>query len=180
MSLTRIETDRLILRKPDARDTAAYVDFFSSERAKYIEVMRADDAWRAFATEIGHWEIRGWGMFTVCLKDAEDTPIGLVGPWFPAGWPEKEIGWMMYPNAEGHGFAYEAASATLQHAINDLGWESAVSYIDKNNARSIKLAERLGAKIDAQAQGPKQKNLQVYRHAAADWRDADGGMEAYS
>jgi len=175
----RLTTQRLVLRRPDGRDTQAYIDFFTSERARYIERMSETAAWRAFAIEAGHWTIRHWGMFTVCLAGDEDTPIGLVGPWYPADWPEKEIGWILYPGHEGAGYAEEAARATLTHAFCMLGWDTAVSYIDPANSRSIALAEKLGARRDDAAPRKNPGDL-VYRHDPALWLDADGGMEAYA
>ena len=44
-----------------------------------------------------------------------------------------------------------------------LGWETAVSYIDPKNLDSIRLAERLGAKKDHEAQTIDGSDA-VYRH----------------
>jgi RimJ/RimL family protein N-acetyltransferase len=52
------------------------------------------------------------------------------------------------------------------HAFRDLGWTTAVSYIDPDNARSIALAERLGAVRDRGARQPVfDKPCLVYRHS---------------
>ena len=45
------------------------------------------------------------------------------------------------------GAAAEAAAAVRDHARTHLGWKTAVSYIDLDNARSIALARRLGAAV---------------------------------
>ncbi len=50
-----------------------------------------------------------------------------------------------------------------RHAYEDLGWETAVSYIDPANARSIALAERLGCTRDDAADRVHPDDL-VYRH----------------
>jgi len=163
--IERLETQRLVLRRPRARDWPAFLGYAMSSRAQYTGGLQWNGhAWRTFAAEIGHWEIRGYGMFIVTER-GDDAAIGLAGPWYPVGWPEREIGWMMFDAAhEGRGYAGEAAGAALAHAFGPLGWDTAVSYIHPENARSRALAERLGAAIDPEAIGPGQGPALVYRH----------------
>lgn len=94
-----VETERLVLRQPTVDDGQAYVDFFMSDRCKYIEgPMNERDAWRAFYTEAGHWDLRGFGMFAVTVRGSDEA-VGMVGPWFPHTWPEPELGWIVYEGA---------------------------------------------------------------------------------
>lgn len=159
----RLETDRLVLRRPDARDEAGAVAFYSSNRSRLVGgPYEGYRAWLVYASEIGHWSIHGWGSFAVTMK-GDDTCLGFVGPFYPGGWPEKEIGWTIWPEAEGKSIAFEAARACIDHAFSDLGWKTAVSYIDPSNSRSIALAKRLGAELDDTADRPDPGDL-VYRH----------------
>jgi RimJ/RimL family protein N-acetyltransferase len=170
MTPALIETERLALRHPRAEDWTAWVRFMGSERARYVGgPADGEVAWRAFAVVIGHWTLRGFGSFVFTLKGS-DEPLGLAGPWYPHGWPEHEIGWTVWtPAAEGRGYAYEAALAARGHAYRDLGWTTAVSYIDPRNARSIALARRLGAVEDKFARRNDADNL-VFRHPAPEVR----------
>jgi RimJ/RimL family protein N-acetyltransferase len=120
----------------------------------------------------GHWVHRGFGMFILAERSAPDTPLGMAGPWFPESWPEPEIAWSLWtPAAEGRGLAHEAAGAALAYAFGTLGWTTAVSYIHPGNARSIALAERLGARRDAGADHPNpDEPCLVYRHPAPEGR----------
>jgi len=162
-----LETDRLILRAPESRDYPAWEAFYLSERARFIGGGPDHDsgkAWRTHASVIGHWVLHGFGMFAVLRRDT-GRAIGGCGPWFPALWPEREIGWSVWdPASEGQGFMAEAAATVLRHAFGVLGWTTAVSYVDPANARSIALAERLGAALDTRADAPG--NSLVYRHPA--------------
>lgn len=161
-----LETERLILRAPVPADAESFVQFYQTERAQYVGgPLGQRPAWNFFGTEIGHWVMHGFGMFTVTLKDSQD-PLGIVGHWYPLGWPEKEVGWVLFDDAhEGRGIAAEAARAVIDHAWNVLGWETIVSYIDVGNARSVALAERLGAVRDTGAATPNPtKPCYVYRH----------------
>ena len=161
-----LETERLILRAPQRGDYPAWAEFVSSDRARFIGgPLDAGPAWRAMGHLTGHWVHRGFGMFIFSCKSAPDTPIGMTGPWFPEGWPEQEIGWSLWSAAaEGCGYAFEAAFAARGYAYRDLGWPTAVSYIDRNNSRSIALAERLGAVPDPDAATPDNSDDLVYRH----------------
>lgn len=160
-----LETERLILRKPCAADWPSVKEFFMSDRAQYVGgPYTLGKAWRQFAAEIGHWDMLGFGMFTVVEKSGQ-APIGLVGAWCPEDWPETEIGWFVFAGAEGKGYAFEAAQAAVAHAWDDLGWDTIVSYIAPENTRSIALATRLGATLDPDAPQPKpDQPCLVYRH----------------
>lgn len=163
MSLT-LQTQRLVLREPQAADWPAFRDFMFSDRAAAFGSHRdLGKTWKSFAAELGHWQIYGHGMWAVTRRGADDA-LGYVGPWTPAHWPEPEIGWMIFdPRVEGTGIAAEAASASIAHAFDVLSWETAVSYIAPGNTRSIRLAEKLGASLDILAEAPSGETL-VYRH----------------
>lgn len=163
-----LETERLILRDPRAADVDAYVDFMQSDRSAYVGGPQdAMKAWRSFAVEAGHWLINGYGMWAVTEK-GDDTCLGYVGCWYPGGWPEQELGWILWPVAEGKGIGYEAAIAARTYAYGTLGWQTAVSYIDFPNERSIALAKRLGCVLDEDAAWPgaDADRCAVYRHPA--------------
>ena len=161
-----LETSRLVLRAPAGRDFAAWRRFFRSDRSRFIRPETADDAlaWRTWSGVIGHWVLRGWGSFVVTTHDS-DAAIGMTGPWAPIDWPEYEISWTLWSkDHEGKGLMTEAAKATLDHAFRTLKWSTAVSYIAPDNARSIRLAERLGAVLDPEARRVEDKPVLVYRH----------------
>lgn len=159
-----IETQRLILRRPDARDVDALTDFYVSERSAmaggYVSYPQA--VTRAYAV-LGHWTHRDYGLFTITRK-GEDIALGMAGPYFPLGRPETEIGWVLFENSENHGYATEAAFAAIRYARDVLKWSEIVHYIDFNNIKSIAVAERLGAQQDPSAPQPKpDQPCLVYR-----------------
>jgi RimJ/RimL family protein N-acetyltransferase len=161
-----IITENLILRRPEPRDVDAMVAFFMSDRSASVGgPYDLGRAWRIAALYFGHWDIRGFGNFVVTRKDNESA-LALVGPWHPADWPEREVGWtVLTAKAEGTGLAYEAAQAAVRHAYETLGWDSVVSYIAPANTRSIRLAERLGAVLDVNAAQPRPSDpCLIYRH----------------
>ncbi len=162
-----LETPRLILRRPDARDAEGYIGFLGHERSAMAGgVKDRPDAWRAYAAMLGHWDLLGFGLFAVTLRDTGES-IGLIGNYGPDSWPEREIGWVLFTDAhEGTGLAFEAARAAHRHTFQTLRWDTAVSYIAHGNDRSVALAKRLGAVEDLTAATPRNKPCHVFRHSA--------------
>lgn len=164
-----LETDRLILRAPELRDFDAYEAFYATPRSRFVGGPRTRKmSWPFFGHQVGHWALRGYGSFVAAPK-AGGPALGLILAWQPEGWPEREVGWVMFGvAAEGQGYAREATSAVLAHMFGTLGWTTAVSYIDPGNARSIALAERLGARPDPDAVPPDEDPVVIYRHGPAE------------
>lgn len=143
-----IETERLILRKPDPdRDFESWARTMADEgTVRYLgtKPMSRENAWRSMALVIGHWDIRGYGFFSVEHKETGQW-IGRVGPWFPMGWPQPEVGWTISPYHLRQGYAHEAATASIEYAFNTLGWPAVIHVIMEGNAPSIALAQKLGS-----------------------------------
>lgn len=161
----RLKTERLILRRPEPRDYPQWERFVLDDRSRFV---RAEPtvgvAWRGFCNLLGHWQMRGYGVFAITRR-GEDRALGGVGPWFPGNWPEKELGWTIWdPADEGQGLITEAAAAARAYAFETLGWRTAVSYIAFENDRSVAVAKRLGCTRDEAAASPDDEPCFVYRH----------------
>jgi len=144
-----LTTDRLVLRGWRDDDLDAYAAITADP-----EVMRfmghlndRAQAWREIAMFVGHWELRGHG-FWVVERDGE--LIGRVGLWRPEGWPGLEVGWLLGRHAWGHGYATEAARASVEHARRELGAGRLISLIAADNVRSQRVAERLGMRPEGE------------------------------
>ena len=151
-----IETERLILREIDpARDFEGWARSMADEKTvRYLggQTMNRAEAWRSMAAVIGHWTIRGYGFFSLEHKDTGEW-VGRVGPWYPEGWPEPEIGWTISPDHLRQGYAFEAAKASIDYAYNTLGWTRLIHLILKGNQASMGLAEKLGSRLIRTQQG---------------------------
>ena len=156
-------TERLTLRAPEAADFEAYAAFYASERSIWEDgPLSRGAAWAEFAASAGGWVLRGFGAFSL-VERASGRYLGEVGLYQPAHYPEPEIGWILMAEAEGRGFASEAARAVRAWAYGSLGLGPLVSYIAPGNRRSIRLAERLGAVVDRSAPASAPDAV-VYRH----------------
>lgn len=118
------------------------------ENTRYIgdgQPLDRMNAWRSMAMLLGHWVLRGFGMWAVELKDSGEF-IGRVGLHQPEGWPDLELGWMLMPEQRHHGYATEAARAALEFAFTTLQATRAVSLIRSENTASERIARRLGGR----------------------------------
>ena len=165
-----LDTGRLILRVPEAGDFEPFAAYFAEERSWGTGgPLDRPQAWRAFASQLGHWHLRGYGLWTV-VERSSGAIVGQVGFWNPEGWLEREIGWTMYPGFEGRGLAFEAAMAARAHAYDSLGWGALVSVIAPGNDRSIRLAERMGARLERDWTAPNGKAALIWRHPGPEAR----------
>jgi RimJ/RimL family protein N-acetyltransferase len=129
-----------------------------------------EDAWRQLAMLIGHWHLRGFGMWAV-EERVTGAFVGRVGLHYPEGWPDRELAWALARPFWGRGYAYEAASAALTFAFQTLSWPRVVSLIDPANIRSIRLAERLGERYHREVM-IRAHPVRLYALSRADWSPA--------
>lgn len=164
VTIPRLTTKNLLLREYREDDFGDFAAFYTSERSRFIGgPLSPELAWRALATHLGHWALRGYGFWAVETK-ASGQFCGHVGLWFPEGWMEPEVGWVLMRHAEGRGIAQEAAIAARRHAYETLGWTTAVSMIDPANHRSIRLAQRLGCRHEGLFHHVRLGPMEIWRH----------------
>jgi RimJ/RimL family protein N-acetyltransferase len=143
-----VETLRLLLRPPEGGDLEDFVAIHEDpEVLHYLRSIGNSEGrvagWRLIALLIGHWTLRGYGHWTVVEK-ASGQIVGRVGLWYPEGWPDVELGWIIRRSHWNRGLATEAASAAMDFAFNTVGLDHVISMIAADNPRSIRVAEKLG------------------------------------
>jgi RimJ/RimL family protein N-acetyltransferase len=174
-----INTDRLTLRPLNPGDFGPLADFYASDRSRFVGgPMTAEQTWRALASEIGHWSLRGYGRWAVDVSKSSSF-AGIVGLWNPHGWPEPELGWDLMNGYEGYGYATEAALAAREYAYKTLGWTTLISLIRNDNEGSVGVANRLDTKYEGQFTHERHGDMQVWRHPSPEAL-CDGGIEAYA
>jgi RimJ/RimL family protein N-acetyltransferase len=163
-----LQSERIILRPHRVSDFELLAALYRTKRSEFIGgPLSRDDVWRNFAADVGHWPLRGYGAWAIEDK-ASGGCIGQVELHWPIGYPERELGWLLFEKFEGQGFASEAASCARDFAFGQLGWSTMVSYVATENRRSISLVERLGATLDKGAPTPNDDpDILVYRHQKA-------------
>ena len=143
-----LETDRLLLRQFLETDVDLYARIAADpEVMRYIgtgQTLTREETWRSVAAALGHWVLRGYGLYAVEEK-ATGTFIGRIGLYNPEGWPGLEAGWLLGRQHWGRGYATEGAQAVVRMAYESVGATHLISLIQSENAASIRVAEKLGA-----------------------------------
>ena len=140
-----LRTDRLILRAPAQRDFETYQAFFADEAASgfYGGPFDAVRAWKVLAGHIGHWHLRGYGVWVLERRDTGRT-VGGCGFSWPSGWPRCELTWWIVPAARRQGLATEASRAAIAFAYGTLGWDQVETHMRDENAGARALVLAMG------------------------------------
>jgi RimJ/RimL family protein N-acetyltransferase len=174
----QLETERLLLRLPQAGDLDAYAELFADpEVVRYtggITKTRAESE-HAVQRMIHHWEDHGIGPFSVVRKEDERV-LGRVGfllwdveTWQhamlrrPHGKTETEIGWTLARPHWGRGYATEGATAARDWALHELGLRRLISLIQRGNDASVRVAWKLGETLEREdLPGPFRAPTDLY------------------
>ncbi len=158
-----LETARLLLRAPRKGDFPTYAAFYADEDAShfYGGPLRADMAWRRLAFDLGHWQLRGYGMWALESR-ADGAMIGGCGLLWPDAWPRSELTWWLIPEARGEGFATEASRAVIAFAYDVLAWDLVETHMDDRNEAARRLVLRLDGKVIARETFPDGGERDVF------------------
>ena len=106
---------------------------------------------------LDHWSGHGFGPWAVELLQGGGF-VGFVGVAYPGFLPavahRPELGWRLAAGKWGRGYATEAAVAARDDALGRLELPSLISIIHPENARSQRVATKLGMTIGAQVHNP--------------------------
>ena len=123
-----------------------------------------------FGVLTDHWTGHGFGFYAVETREKEQF-IGFVGAAYPSFLPEladrPELGWRLSRIAWGRGYATEAARAALQDAFERLALPELISIIHPDNARSQRLATKLGMTVERRVHNPVlERDVDVWQIAS--------------
>jgi RimJ/RimL family protein N-acetyltransferase len=148
LEIPTLDTPRLRLRAFTEADFPAYRALVADPQVMRFlgdgRPLSEIDAWRQLATIVGHWVLRGFGLWAV-EERASGAFVGRVGLLEPGGWPGFEVAYTIAPAVWGRGYAREAAGVALAYARTDLGRTEIISIIRPDNVASVRVATALGA-----------------------------------
>jgi hypothetical protein len=106
ITIPTLTTHRLTLRGFTATDLDALAPIYADPQvSRYIGDGTPADrtaTWRALAGMLGHWQLRGFGMWAL-IERASGRLIGRAGLYNPEGWPGLEAGWLLARDRWGTG-----------------------------------------------------------------------------
>ncbi|MFF7469975.1 GNAT family N-acetyltransferase [Streptomyces sp. NPDC008092] len=140
-----VRTERLVLREPESRDRAVFVELLASpEVHTYLGGSRPRDE---LERELPGVPERRPGSFVVELDGAMIGQVLLrrvPGQGRPAAGGKVDLGYLFLPRAWGFGYAAEACAAALGWLAGELPGEPVVLHTQTANAASMRLAAKLG------------------------------------
>jgi RimJ/RimL family protein N-acetyltransferase len=180
-----IATERLLLRPFEAGDLDAMFAIWSRPdvvRFLYDEPRTRDETAEMLRVKIGRRSLRLDGdrlSFAIVLRSTGE----LVGDDLLAlpsvEHRQGEIGFVVHPDHQGHGYATEASRPLLQIAFGQIGLHRVVGRTEARNAASARVLEKLGMRREAHfvenefVKGEWQSEL-VYAILDRDWGSRSG------
>lgn len=149
-----VRTPRLVLRPAGPDDAEAFLAWRSQPLVvRYMyqepwtpEVARERLARWAAASFAGPGDVL---VLAVVPDDGDGPAVGELLLKWAEGTGQVEVGYAFHPDVAGHGYATEAARALLDLAFGRYGFHRAFARIDEQNTASVRLAQRLGMRLEA-------------------------------
>ncbi len=143
-----ITTARLVLRQFELNDasfilellnTPLFIRFIGDKRVRTEE-----DAQRYLSSgPIASYDRHGFGLYGVHLVQ-DPQLLGMCGLLKRESLDDPDIGFAFLPAHHGLGYAFESASAVMEHARRELGIRRIVAIMSPENERSERLLIKLG------------------------------------
>lgn len=183
MAVSELTTERLRLRgwRDDDREPFAALNADPAVMEHFPTTLTRATCDRLVDQTMDGWAEHGFGLWA--LERLEDGRFlgftGLSRPTFEAHFmPAVEVGWRLARDAWGHGYATEAALASLEYGFETLGLEEIVSFTVPANVRSRAVMERIGMHHDPAddfdhpklPEGHPLRRHVLYRLPRSDWR----------
>lgn len=147
-----IRTDRLLLREIEEQDLAPLSRIYSDKECmQFYPSTKSSAEIRTWfqALSFDSYLKHGFGLWAV-VEPSSGQVIGDCGITLqetPDG-SEPEIGYHLWRDFWGKGFATEAAKACRGHALNTLGFRRVVSIVSPENIPSQKVAEKVHDRME--------------------------------
>ncbi|WP_210488217.1 GNAT family N-acetyltransferase [Rufibacter aurantiacus] len=162
-----LETERLRLREFTFQDTAFIITLMNSPGWLQFIGDRNIKTQEQAKFYLQHGPLKsylqyGYGLSLVERKE-DGQPIGMCGLVNRDGLPHPDLGFAFLPDFSGQGYAYEMASAVVKDASTRLQIPTILAITAPDNARSIRLLEKVGLKLQKTTRLPNsQEDLLLF------------------
>lgn len=152
INLKVIETERLILRKATEIDAPfilellndpSWINYLGDRGIKTVE--QAVDYISSALLDM--YQKFGFGMYIVDLK-GQGIPLGICGLLKRDSMEDVDLGFAFLSKYQRHGYAFEAAKATLMYGREYLGLKKIVAITSTKNINSSNLLEKIGMEFE--------------------------------
>ena len=143
-----LQTERLILRKPDASDIIELKRLRSNELVnKYIDRPKTIDITdvQKFLSKINDGLEKNELLYWAIAPKSEYELKGTIGLWnFSENKESCEIGYELHPSMHGRGIMQEAIKAVIDFGFRELKLKQIIAFTHPDNSASQKILERNG------------------------------------
>jgi len=167
MTPPEIETGRLALRRLEFSDAPFIVALLNqpSFLANIGDrgVRDENDAHRYLREgPMAMYEKYGFGLWHVSRRE-DGVAIGMCGLLRRDTLPDVDVGYALFPEFWGKGYAYEAAEATMREAAGRFGLKRVIAIVSPGNDPSIRVLEKLGMRFEGMhSVRPGEPDVQLY------------------
>lgn len=143
-----LQTDRLRLRKFNTGD-ALFVRDLTNTEDWLKNIGNRNTATEELAMKylengnIRNYTELGYGGYLIELKETGE-PIGMCGLFKRESFDHPDIGFAFMPQWYGKGFGFEAASAVLKYALEELHLPKVLGITLPSNRGSARILEKIG------------------------------------
>jgi RimJ/RimL family protein N-acetyltransferase len=149
-------TDRLLLRTFEEGDLDALTEIESRPevaRFLYWEPRTREQVRESLARKMTGHTLHAAGdtlTFAVVVRESGDLVGSVNLTWTSELHRQGEIGYMLNPLHEGHGYATEAVRRLLELGFGDLRLHRIIGRMEARNSASARVLERLGMRREAE------------------------------
>ncbi|MBA4317275.1 MAG: GNAT family N-acetyltransferase [Flavobacterium sp.] len=163
----KIETERLIIREYTFEDDIFILKLLNDP--SFIENIvdknvRTTEAARNYLSTgpMSSYEKNGFGLWCITLKEG-NIPIGMCGLIKRDVLDDIDIGYAFLPEYCSKGYAIESVAAVKKYANINLGIKRVVAVVNPDNARSIKLLEKMNFVYEKMVRlAPEEKEIKLF------------------
>jgi [ribosomal protein S5]-alanine N-acetyltransferase len=153
-----IETRRLTLREFTLNDAPFFQALVNdADWLRFIgdRNVHSNDEARAYLARhyLSKYEKDGFGFYLTALKTTGEA-IGMCGLIKREGLDDVDIGFAFLPAYRGHGYALEAARASLDYARDVLAMKRVVAIATPDNVSSIALLKKIDLQFESEVRLP--------------------------
>ena len=145
-----LETERLFLRPMNENDADSVFAMRSDEDVmQFIRApqMKKSEAQGWINLVSSRWEKDKIGFCAVIEKSSNQF-VGWCGLWLLAETKEIEVGYALFKEFWGKGYAIEASEAFLNYGFEELNLERIVAVASPENKNSRRVMEKIGMNYD--------------------------------
>jgi len=165
----KIETERLTLRPFEVGDLGIILGIYGDDEImRYMpyEIMDEDAAAAHLEKIVRAWDERPQTDYEMAIV-LGGAGIGRAHILRHYDSDSAEVGWLIFPEYQGRGFATEITRALVDYCFDELGVRRVTALCNPTNVASCRVLEKCGFRREAHF----IRSVRYVKHGAVSWED---------